>query len=352
MTTGHRTPVDARPSGRVPEVRDRGAATVPGQRRRRAGGPVLALVADRRREHRDPAVGVRAGLLVVRGAGRCTGHRLRLSRPARWGRRLGGRTGEVLARRRVRARPWPETHLAQTAEVVAAMAAAVALVFVYWAAGGSFGLSSSHPHRSLGLQASRVAGAVAAAVGLPGLAGRWGSQRRFWLPVALTWLGSGALVAFDGLNLALNRLFGMFGTDASVPGWSVIDTALVIKWGSGCWPRLWVPSRSQPPPGTARHQLRKGSHTLVQLLAVVSGRRRLSCRRSRRPRSWSGIDDHSRFVVSARVWWPLQRRRARRVSQHAGDPPWVRCAPCAGGSFEAVNRDRGADLTGPSRGRR
>src|SRR6266545_5097947 len=271
---------------------------------------------------------------------------------ARWGRRLGGRTGEVLARRRVRARPWPETHLAQTAEVVAAMAAAVALVFVYWAAGGSFGLSSSHPHRSLGLQASRVAGAVAAAVGLPGLAGRWGSQRRFWLPAALTWLGSGALVAFDGLNLALNRLFGMFGTDASVPGWSVIDTALVIKWGSGCWPRLWVPSRSQPPPGTARHQLRKGSHTLVQLLAVVSGRRRLSCRRPRRPRSWSGIDDHSRFVVSARVWWPLQRRRARRVSQHAGDPPWVRCAPCAGGSFEAVNRDRGADLTGPSRGRR
>ncbi|HSL15003.1 MAG TPA: hypothetical protein VK962_01880, partial [Actinomycetota bacterium] len=148
---------------------------------------------------------------------------------ARWGRLLGARTGEVLARRTARVRSWPEDHLAEMAEAVAAMAVAVALVFGYWAAGGSFGLSGSQPHPSVGMQASQVVGAGVAVVGLLALTGRWGRGTRFWLPAALTWVGSGAMVAFDGFNLVINRLFVLFGMDTSGPGWSLIDTVLVIK---------------------------------------------------------------------------------------------------------------------------
>jgi hypothetical protein len=148
---------------------------------------------------------------------------------ARWGHVLGERTGEVVARRTARVRSWPENHLAGTAEAVAGMAVAVALVFGYWAAGGSFGLSSSGPHPSLAMQTSGVAAAVTVVVGLLGLAGRWGNQARFWLPAALTWVGSGALAAFDGLTLVLNKLSFMLGTHLSEPGWSLTDTVLVIK---------------------------------------------------------------------------------------------------------------------------
>jgi hypothetical protein len=146
---------------------------------------------------------------------------------ARWGRLLSGWTGEVLARRTARSRSWPVNHLAELAEAAAAMAVAMAVVFGYWAADGSFGLSGEQPAGAM--QASRAAGAIIAAAGLLGLAGRWGHQTRFWLPAALTWLGSGALVAFDGFWLMLNQLFAMFGTDGSEPGWSLIDTVVVIK---------------------------------------------------------------------------------------------------------------------------
>jgi hypothetical protein len=74
-----------------------------------------------------------------------------------------------------------------------------------------------------------VAGAVVTTVGLLALAGRWGSRRTLWLPAALVWLGSGALAAFDGLNLALNRLFVVVGAEVSNPDWYLIDTALVVK---------------------------------------------------------------------------------------------------------------------------
>jgi hypothetical protein len=148
---------------------------------------------------------------------------------ARWGWLLGERTGEVLAGRTARVRSWPENHVEGMAKAVAGTAVAVAVVFGYWTAGGSFGLSGSEPHPSFGLQASRVAGATVAVVGLLALAGRWGHHTRFWLPAALAWVGSGALAAFDGLNLVLNQLFAVSGTDASEPGWSLIDTVLVIK---------------------------------------------------------------------------------------------------------------------------
>ena len=115
------------------------------------------------------------------------------------------------------------------AKAVAVMSVAVAVVFAYWAAGGSFGLSGSQPHPSFELQASRVAGAMIAVVGLLALAGRWGHHTRFWLPAALAWIGSGALVAFDGLNLVLTQLFAVSGTNTSETGWSLFDTVLVIK---------------------------------------------------------------------------------------------------------------------------
>jgi hypothetical protein len=157
---------------------------------------------------------------------------------ARWGRLLGERTGEVLARRTAQARSWPRNHLAEIAQAVAVMAVAMAVVFSYWAAGGSFGLAGVEPRPSWGMQTSRAAGAVIAALGLLGLAGRWGQQTRFWLPAALTWIGSGALAGFDGFVLTLNQLFVTLGTDASEAG----------------WPPPWAPWRSPPPPGRTRNQ--------------------------------------------------------------------------------------------------
>jgi hypothetical protein len=152
---------------------------------------------------------------------------------ARWGQLLGERTGDLLARPSAQVRPWPESHLPQMAEVVAAMTVAVTLVCAYWAAGGSIGLSDARPHDSFGMQAARVAGAVIAAAGLFALAGRWGHRARFWLPAALTWIGSGALAAFDSLTLVTNRLFSMFGTALPEPDWAPIDTVLVIKAAIG-----------------------------------------------------------------------------------------------------------------------
>jgi len=148
---------------------------------------------------------------------------------ARWGRLLGERTGELVAKRAARARSWPEGHLGPTAVAVAVMAMAAALVFGYWAAGGSFGLPGLQPHPSTGMQASRAAGGVVTVVGLLGLAGKWGHQARLWVPAALTWLGSGALVAFDGLMTVLNKLFVIFGAAGSTSAWSPLDTALVVK---------------------------------------------------------------------------------------------------------------------------
>jgi hypothetical protein len=126
-------------------------------------------------------------------------------------------------------RSWPERHLAEIAQAVAVMAVAMAVVFFYWAAGGSFGLAGAEPDAPWGMQASRAAGAAIAAAGLLGLAGRWGQQTNFWLPAALIWFGSGALAGFDGFVAMLNQLFVMFGADASEAGWSLIDTVVVIK---------------------------------------------------------------------------------------------------------------------------
>ena len=183
---------------------------------------------------------------------------------ARWGRLLGERTGELVAKRAARARSWPEGHLGPTAVAVAVMAMAAALVFGYWAAGGSFGLPGLQPHPSTGMQASRAAGGVVTVVGLLGLVGKWGHQARLWVPAALTWLGSGALVAFDGLMTVLNKLFVIFGAAGSTSAWSPLDTALVVKLVVGVLAAAVEPSRSRPPPRTPEHRGRTWQERLSQ----------------------------------------------------------------------------------------
>jgi hypothetical protein len=149
---------------------------------------------------------------------------------ARWGWLLGERTGAIVARPAALLSSWPQRHLGAIAEVVAATGIALAVVLGYWAVGGSLGLPSGR-QEIWPMQAARLTGALLAAVGLLAVAGRWGGHGRFWLPAALIWLGSGALVAFDGLNLVLNHMSGFFGTDAS--GWSLFDTVLTLKVGIG-----------------------------------------------------------------------------------------------------------------------
>lgn len=148
---------------------------------------------------------------------------------AHWGRLLGDRTGQVLARRAARDRSWPDQHLRQIAQAVAALAAVPAVAYSYWAAGGSLGRSGTQPHPASALQAAGVMAAVITVIGLLGLAGRWGHRIRFWLPATLTWLGSGALAAFDGLNLTLELLFALFGVGGSELGWSLSGTIVAIK---------------------------------------------------------------------------------------------------------------------------
>lgn len=145
---------------------------------------------------------------------------------ARWGELVGQRTGEVLARA-ARGEWWPQRHLAGLAQAVAVMAVAMVLLFGYWALGGSLGLSSAAPPGAQ--QASRAAGALIAVAGLLALAGWWGRHTRLWLPAGLTWVGSGALAAFDGLMLLLNRLFLAFGAAPTAPDWGPSDTAMAIK---------------------------------------------------------------------------------------------------------------------------
>lgn len=176
---------------------------------------------------------------------------------SRWGRLLGQRTGDVVARRTARARSWPEGHLTGMADAVAAMSAAVAIVFCYWAAGGSIGLSGAHAEDGWALHASRAVGAVTAGVGLLGLAGRWGRRRRFWLAAALTWLGSGALVAFDGFLLMFTTLPMLFGEIITEWRWSVTDTVLVIRALIGGWALPWAPWRAPLPRGTISHRWRR-----------------------------------------------------------------------------------------------
>lgn len=146
---------------------------------------------------------------------------------AQWGRLLGRRTGDLVV---LPSERWSQQiRLGEIARLVAVMAMVVALVCAYWAAGGSYGLSDARAHDLAGMQTARAAGAVIAAAGVLGLTGRWGRERPFWLPAALTWVGSGALVAFDVLTVVGNRLFYVFGSQPPEADWAPADTVLVIK---------------------------------------------------------------------------------------------------------------------------
>jgi hypothetical protein len=112
-----------------------------------------------------------------------------------WGRLLAACTGDLITM--PSRRSWPQVHLVEIARVVAVCRA--------------------------------PPGAVIAAAGVLGLAGQWGRERPFWLPAALTWVGSGALVAFDVLTVVVNRLFYVFGSPPREADWAPADTLLVIK---------------------------------------------------------------------------------------------------------------------------
>ena len=146
---------------------------------------------------------------------------------ARWGPLLGGRTGEVVARRAARGRSWPEDHLAGMAEAGPARRSRWPPSSVTGrpaARSGSPARSRPRPGRCRrpGSRCCRRRGRAAR----PGR--WWGPRTRFWLPAALAWIGSGTLAAFDGLELFLT-----FGTGLSGSGWSLTDTVLVIEVAIG-----------------------------------------------------------------------------------------------------------------------
>jgi hypothetical protein len=174
---------------------------------------------------------------------------------ARWGGMLTERSGAVISRRTVRARSWAQRHLTQLAEAAAGMAVAMARVCGYWAAGGSLGPSRMLSDVPWEMHASRAFGAVIAAVGLLGLAGGWGQRTSFWVPTALTWVGSGAVAAFDGLALFASVLLG---ADASAPAWSPTDTLLVVKVMTGLVAGVLVALAFKSP--TALHEDTRTAH--------------------------------------------------------------------------------------------
>lgn len=148
----------------------------------------------------------------------------------RWGRLFTMRTSEAVGGGTDRVSSWPGRTFVRIAVTVASMALGTALVFSFWSGGGAFALSGIDAERSAPMQVARATGAAVAALGLFALAGRWGARLRFWWPAALVWVGSGALVVFDGLSFLLNGLFAYAGTEAaSGASWELTDTALVAK---------------------------------------------------------------------------------------------------------------------------
>lgn len=149
---------------------------------------------------------------------------------ARWGPLLRIRTGEAVGAGQVRGFSWPGRYFPQAVVIAAWLALSTAIVCAFWSGAGAFALAGTDAEPSVPMQVARATGAAVAALGLFGLAGRWSTQIRFWLPAALVWIGSGALVAFDALSFLLNGLFALAGTDAMADAsWGLTDTFLVAK---------------------------------------------------------------------------------------------------------------------------
>ncbi|MDI6909823.1 hypothetical protein [Nocardioides sp.] len=150
---------------------------------------------------------------------------------ARWGRLFTMRTSEVVDHgRKDRVSSWSGRNLVQITVAVASMALGTAIVFSSWSGAGAFALSGTDTERSVPMQVARATGAAVAALGMFALAGRWGARLRFWWPAALVWVGSGALVVFDGLSFLLNGLFVRAGAEAASDAtWELTDTVLAAK---------------------------------------------------------------------------------------------------------------------------
>jgi hypothetical protein len=149
---------------------------------------------------------------------------------ARWGRLFTMRTSEAVGGGSDPVSSSRGRRLEQIAVTVAWMALGTAIVFAFWSGGGAFALSGTDAERSEPMQVARATGAAVAALGLFALAGRWGTRLRFWFPAALVWVGSGALVVFDGLSFLLNGLFAYAGAEATSDAtWQPTDTVLVAK---------------------------------------------------------------------------------------------------------------------------
>lgn len=220
----------------------------------------------------------------------------------RWGRLLGQRTDQVLAGRPASALSWPQVHLAGLATAAAGLAVAVGVVCAFWAIGGSFGASALQPDPTWPFNAMGVVAAAAASAGLLALAGRWARRTRFWVPAGLTWIGSGALAAFDGLILVF---YVLLGTDGSDTGWGATDTVIVAKVLVGVLAGLVgaVAVATAANDDARPHRLDAEEHRSVQLTTAAVGERvsALSTTRvtthprrlSRSTRRWSWPRSHA-----------------------------------------------------------
>lgn len=120
------------------------------------------------------------------------------------------------------------------ARTFGALAVVLGVIRLYWAVGGTGGIgvgTAAAAHRDLAYYLTNaVFGllAVAAGLGVVMLVDRVGGRRPLWLPVALTWFGSGTLFAW-GLWQTANRVTGTaLARHAVAPLSAGVDLASVV----------------------------------------------------------------------------------------------------------------------------
>ncbi|MCX5377067.1 hypothetical protein [Streptomyces sp. NBC_00091] len=155
----------------------------------------------------DPALPVWEGVLIQFGfLGMGLG--LAIAVPAylrrRWPEAFAGRIGDGPRS----ALPW-----------AAALGAAVGLVWLYWAAGGTAGIA--HPAERIG--AGYVLGAVGGFWAVAGAVAVWVVARTRpagvprWIPLVFGWVGSGSLFAWSGWKLPVTLYLALAGPAGVTP---------------------------------------------------------------------------------------------------------------------------------------